>query len=220
LDTPEPWHNRQRATSANLKQQRKQNIVDTAWELFGQTSYNNITIAQVAEKTGLAKGTVYLYFKTKEELFLAVQHQQFENWFDELDQQVINIPSGNIRQIADLVADTLAERPVFVRLLAILHTILEQNIEFESANQFKRMLLGRVARTGTTLENLLPYFHPGQGPQALFRIYALIIGLYQMTDTSPVITQVLAQPELNALTVNFKAELADTIEILLKGYSV
>lgn len=219
MSNNELWNNRQRATNEDLKQSRRQKLIDAAWELFEQTSYSNITMAQVAEKTGLAKGTVYLYFKTKEELFLAVQHQQFESWFDALDQQVSHIEPGNIRQIAELVAATLEQRPVFVRLLAILHTILEQNLEFESATHFKRMLLSRVTATGATLEKLLPFLQPGQGPQVLLRIYALIIGFQQMADTSPVITKVLAQPELSPLAINFKMELRDTIEILLMGYS-
>ena len=38
--------------------------------MFLQTNYEAVTIAAVAQESGLAKGTVYLYFKTKEELFL------------------------------------------------------------------------------------------------------------------------------------------------------
>ena len=64
---------RRRAIGDKQKQRRRQAMIDVAWQLFQQSSYQAITMAEVAERAGIAKGTVYLYFKTKEELFLAVQ---------------------------------------------------------------------------------------------------------------------------------------------------
>jgi len=54
------------------KEQRRNAIVEAAQSLFFSKPYDEITIEAVAEKAQLAKGTVYLYFKSKEELYLAV----------------------------------------------------------------------------------------------------------------------------------------------------
>jgi len=54
------------------KVQRRNAILDAAQVLFFAKSYDEITIEAVAEKAQLAKGTVYLYFKNKEEVYSAV----------------------------------------------------------------------------------------------------------------------------------------------------
>jgi len=52
--------------------QRRRDIIDTAEELFDKKGYAGTTIDEVARRTELSKGTIYLYFKSKDELFLAV----------------------------------------------------------------------------------------------------------------------------------------------------
>ena len=54
------------------KEQRRNAIVDAAQELFFAKPYDEITIEAIAEKAQLAKGTVYLYFESKEDLHIAV----------------------------------------------------------------------------------------------------------------------------------------------------
>lgn len=48
---------------------RKQEILDTAMELFYQNGYNKTSITDIAKKIGIAQGLCYRYFKSKEELF-------------------------------------------------------------------------------------------------------------------------------------------------------
>ena len=54
------------------KQQRHKQIEDAAQALFFSKNYDEITIEEIAKKSQLAKGTIYLYFKSKEELYSAV----------------------------------------------------------------------------------------------------------------------------------------------------
>ena len=54
------------------KEQRRSTIIDAAQALFFAKPYDEITIEAIAEKAQLAKGTVYLYFKSKEEVYSAV----------------------------------------------------------------------------------------------------------------------------------------------------
>lgn len=48
---------------------RKQEIMDTAMELFYQNGYDKTSISDIAEKIGIAQGLCYRYFKSKEDLF-------------------------------------------------------------------------------------------------------------------------------------------------------
>ncbi|HED09320.1 MAG TPA: TetR/AcrR family transcriptional regulator [Caldithrix abyssi] len=54
------------------KQQRRNDIIDAAERLFFKKGYENTTMDQVAEEAELSKGTLYLYFKNKEDLYLAI----------------------------------------------------------------------------------------------------------------------------------------------------
>lgn len=67
-------------TSQNNKTERRQNeqlarrksITKAAREVFFAKGFMNATIDDIAERCGLAKGTIYLYFKSKEELYMSV----------------------------------------------------------------------------------------------------------------------------------------------------
>lgn len=54
------------------KEIRRKNIMDTAENLFFENGYENVTMADIAEGTELARSTLYLYFKNKEEIYLAI----------------------------------------------------------------------------------------------------------------------------------------------------
>ncbi len=58
------------------KLDKRQAIIEAARELFTTEGYETTTIAQVAKKAGVAVGTVYLYFKNKNELLFGIQN----NW--------------------------------------------------------------------------------------------------------------------------------------------
>ena len=54
------------------KEMRRKDIIDTAEKLFFEKGYENITMADIAEGTELARSTLYLYFKNKKEMYLAI----------------------------------------------------------------------------------------------------------------------------------------------------
>ncbi len=60
----------QRAYSNEQKHQRRKDILSAAAELFKNRRYEQVTMADIAKQSGVAKGTLYVYFRTKEELFL------------------------------------------------------------------------------------------------------------------------------------------------------
>ncbi|MFC1568622.1 TetR/AcrR family transcriptional regulator [bacterium] len=54
------------------KEARKQDILEIAAELFAKKDFHSVTVDEIAEKIGLSKGTIYLYFDTKENLFFSI----------------------------------------------------------------------------------------------------------------------------------------------------
>ena len=212
---------KQRAISDQQKEERRQAILTAALELYRETSYDAVNIAQVAQKAGVAKGTFYLYFKTKEELFLAMLAQEFEEWFDEIDADLTAIQNTHgtcsLDEFIDGFGTTLANRPILIRLIAILHAVLEQNIDFDTAYHFKQMLLERISDTGVLVEAILPFLKPGDGVFLMLHTYALIIGVQQVAEPAPIVREVIAQKELDVFQVDFMAYFLATLKIFLNG---
>ena len=63
---------------AGLREQKKERtkgaILDAALKLFTRKGYENTSIEELAAEAGVGKGTIYSYFKTKSEIFLAFGH--------------------------------------------------------------------------------------------------------------------------------------------------
>lgn len=57
------------------KQQRREEIINAAEEVFFSKGFDNSTMDDIAEKAELSKGTLYIYFKSKEDLHMAVAHK-------------------------------------------------------------------------------------------------------------------------------------------------
>ncbi|MFO7460459.1 MAG: TetR/AcrR family transcriptional regulator [Desulfatiglandales bacterium] len=69
---------------------RKETILRVATKLFSEKGYRNTAIAELAKLTGVAEGTIFYHFKTKEGLFLAILENirqtlisEFEGFFGE-----------------------------------------------------------------------------------------------------------------------------------------
>lgn len=85
---------RLRAIDDNEKALKRQSILDAAARIFAKDLNNLPSVISIAKASGLAKGTVYLYFKTKEEIFLALLSEQYETLLLEilslLDSEIEN----------------------------------------------------------------------------------------------------------------------------------
>ena len=64
-------------TDQSVKKEKRGVILDAAASLFLKDGFFKVTMDMVAERAGVAKGTLYLYFKDKEELFCSVIRSRF-----------------------------------------------------------------------------------------------------------------------------------------------
>ncbi|MGD1972403.1 MAG: TetR family transcriptional regulator [Desulfobacterales bacterium] len=212
---------RNRAISDEQKQVRRQAILQAARNLFCVGNFNDVNMARVAKEARIAKGTVYLYFKTKEELFLALLVEMFEAWFEEMDRFLRKKKSSRkactIAELLELIGHCYEKHPELMRLNAILHTVLERNIDYSAARSFKHMLLTRVCQTGIHLESSLSFLRPGEGAQILLRSHALAIGFQHMAEPSPVMKQVIECEKMQAFEMNFKEQFLATLKDMLYG---
>lgn len=75
-----------------MKTSKKQSIYETAAKLFGEKGFEGTSLDEVAEKAGVAKGTIFYHFQSKEELFSALIKEGIEV----LSQDIARINSKNV----------------------------------------------------------------------------------------------------------------------------
>lgn len=208
---------KQRATQPEDKQAKRQVILTAALQMFRRTSYNEVTMSAIAEKSKLAKGTLFLYFPTKEELFLGLMEDQMIEWFDTVDAELDALEEKSIPAVVSLFSNSLAERAEFTRLLAIHSTIIEQNVSYEAILKHKQMILQRLAGTGSRIEASLPFLQTGQGGHFILQCQAVVVGLWHLSDPAPTAAKVIEKEGLSAFKLDFILEFKNMLASLLYG---
>lgn len=73
---------------SGAQKEKHEVILDSAFEIFGKKGFYDTKISDITEHAGIAKGTMYLYFKSKEELFSAVTKRDWEKFLRDLNYQL------------------------------------------------------------------------------------------------------------------------------------
>ena len=175
---------RQRAIQAEDKHERREAILDAAAALLLRSPERIASMADVADEAGLAKGTVYLYFPSKEELLLAVHERNIDGFFRALIARLASDEPVAIRDVLVLTHQHIVDPPLFLPLAARCFGMMAQSVPPEAGLAFKQRMGERLMKAGAGLERHFRELAPGQGLALLRHSYALIIGLWQMSASS------------------------------------
>jgi len=207
---------RTRACSSSAKEERHAAILKAAAHLFSVREYREVSIGDVAHEAGLAKGTVYLYFKTKETLFLELCANAFRDWFDALDAGFPEKSAGPAA-LAAVIASTLRDRPLLRRLFALLHSVFEENVDDSSLRAFKQQMAELLQRPALRTEQMLN-LKSGEGLRIMLWTHALMVGLVQMTSREESSRRLIAKyPELELMRLDFNRDFEAALASMLTG---
>lgn len=176
---------RQRAIQAEDKQERHHAILDAAERLLERSPERIANVAEVADEAGLAKGTVYLYFPSKEELLLAVHERNIDGFFSALIERLDGDAAVDVNDVLALTHRYMVEPPLFLPLAARCFGMMGQGVPPDVVLAFKGRMADRLQRAGAGLERHFPDLREGGGLALLRHSYALIIGLWQMSGSAP-----------------------------------
>jgi TetR/AcrR family transcriptional regulator len=209
-----------RAVDADDRQVRRQSILDSARVLFRQGDGRLPTAAEVATAAGLAKGTVYIYFKTKEEIFANVL---LEGWLPLLaSTEAIFLghkKKGRFKQAQVFINATvrhLAEVPELLRLDALGASVLEKNMTSEALLEYKRRFNEALFDAGDRIDKALS-LTPGRGVQLLLRTYALTRGLWQTAEHFEELEEVCSDLVSSWHRRPFSQDLCEALEEYWRG---
>jgi AcrR family transcriptional regulator len=123
-------------------------IFNTAIVMFDESSYGEITMNNLAKRCGIAKGTIFKYYATKETLFTCILYKEYSDWVEEeikeLKKIVIFDCESYIKFIHTQTNNVLNKRNRFVRLTSIKRTILDKNIDVEFFSEKMGNLMDQI----------------------------------------------------------------------------
>lgn len=173
---------RQRAIQAEDKQERYHAILDAAERLLARAPDRIANVGEVADEAGLAKGTVYLYFPSKDELLLALHERHVDDFFNALIATLQAPQPVTIERLVELTQRWIVERTTFLPLATRCFGIMGTQVSRDVAESFHERMAERLGTAGALLDRRFVRFKAGDGVALLRHSYALIVGLWQMSS--------------------------------------
>ena len=91
-----------RSQRQRRKEARPQELLQAALQLFDQKGFAATRIDEVAQKAGVSKGTLYLYYPSKEDLFKAVVRQNLSSLIEEGQQLAATFEGSSAELLREL----------------------------------------------------------------------------------------------------------------------
>ena len=117
-----------RARSESARQARRQFILVTADQLLRREGFDAFTMNKLASAADLAKGTLYLYFATREELVLALYTDLHDGWINQFLDAEKQMPVPNYSDLCARFYQSFAADPLLVDLAARATSGLEPHV--------------------------------------------------------------------------------------------
>lgn len=128
------------------RKSRKEEIIKAASNLFSQKSYHDVTMDQIAGEVGVAKGTIYLYFKSKENLYLGILEHTFEAIESILEKEIAKEDPAplKLKKILRLIFQFYFQNMDVLRILTRDETrLIREHFEFTEHWRHRRIKLYR-----------------------------------------------------------------------------
>jgi AcrR family transcriptional regulator len=210
-----------RARSDEDKLARRAEILDAAREVFDRGEVDAFTMDDVAAALELAKGTLYRYFPTREGLLLALADDEYQQWFARVDQALVasDLNASHVGAFAQLLVDQTLCQPRFLRLAALVPSVLERNVPYDTARQYKCNLVERGRRTTALLAQRMGV-SDDKATQLLIHLQAAATGLYHAANPAPIIVQLMADPTFPGRRTDLRIELLHSARALVWAASL
>jgi len=189
-----------RARDPEEKAKRRAAILAAAWTLYADQDLTAISVAQIARHAGVAKGTVYLYFQTREEIFAELLDDHYARWLASIVARIPTSPTAD--QVAAAILGYLEDNNRFLSLACTGNAILEQNMSEDAAIRFKRNLDAGFRETALALSHQAGLEVELTG-ELLLQSYAVITGLWQIAEPPSHIRAILEREGIRSFTIDF-----------------
>jgi TetR/AcrR family transcriptional regulator len=172
------------------KENRRDNILAAAENVMKTHGIHGLSIDLIANETQLAKGTIYLYFKSKEEILSTLSVKARKLLFKEM-HKIENKGISPIEQIREVVKTNYAfykKSPLYydlVSLYEVNNTHTETEEMYEAGEDFTKLVTGFITRAkedGSLNQSITPLYFT-------FCLWGMIVGMLQLVKVRGAIMQ-------------------------------
>jgi AcrR family transcriptional regulator len=170
--------------SPELTNARRTEIMDACRELYKTLNFKDVTIKEIANYTSFTRPSIYNYFQTKEEIFLALFKQEYELWNEDLRNILNDNKTLSKTQLADLIASSLQKRELMLKIISVDLYDMEENSRFELLVSFKQVCKSTVESFRAVIEKICPGMNAEERDNIGMAFFAYLHGIYPYAYTT------------------------------------
>ena len=170
--------------SPELTAARKEEIINACEQLYKTMSFKDITLKEIGNVTSFTRTSIYNYFQTKEEIFLALYEREYVRWNADL-QSILN-ENGKLTkaQLADKIASSIAKREQLLKLLSMNNYDMEANSRPELLVSFKVAYGESIKNMNSLLTKFCPDMSEQDIRSFIYVFFPFMFGIYPYTSVT------------------------------------
>ena len=168
--------------SEELTHARREEIIDACAALYETMGFRDITILDIGAKTSFTRTSIYNYFQTKEEIFLALLQREHERWAADLEELARRDGPLSAGEFADGMARVLEKRGCMLKLMSMNLYDMERNSRLENLVAFKKAYAGARQAVARCLEQFVPAMTADDVRGFLYAFFPFLFGGYPYTS--------------------------------------
>lgn len=163
---------------------RKEEIINACEKLYENNSFKDITIKSIGEETTFSRTSIYNYFQTKEEIFLALLKREYERWIDDLNEMYEKNSEMTKEVFADKLANTVAKRNNLLKLLSMNMYDMEENSRMEELIEFKMAYGNAIKMVRKCVDKFFEKMSDEEKEEFVFLFFPLMYGIYPYAEVT------------------------------------
>lgn len=167
--------------STELVAERREEIINACEKLYQTMSFKDITLKEIGNAVPFSRPTIYNYFQTKEEIFLALFKREYDRWNSDLAAILESHAQLSKRRLAEQIATSLADRPQLLKLLSMNNYDMEANSRRELLTSFKTAYGNSLRLVRALLEKFCPDMSAEEREGFLYLFFPFMFGIHPYT---------------------------------------
>lgn len=170
--------------SEELTSARKDEIINACAELYGTMGFREITIRDIGARTSFTRTSIYNYFQTKEEIFLALLEREHRLWIADIEAVERENESMSVESFAGALSSTLEKRKIMLKLMSMNLYDMECNSRLENLVEFKHAYADALVAIRRCLEKFFPRMTAADIREFELAFFPFLFGVYPYTSHS------------------------------------
>lgn len=169
------------AGSVERTNARKEEIINACEKLYQTMSFKDITLKDIGKETSFSRTSIYNYFQTKEEIFLALLKREYELWTEQLCEAMSRNETMSDDGIADVLAKTLDDRRQLLKIMSMNHYDLEENSRMELLVELKESYGKAMKTVMALLAKFRQDMDAEKRQEFVYSFFPFMFGIYPYT---------------------------------------